>query len=439
MGTNILQKKHSMPKVFELGDINPEFKNKIFTIADEVLKILKELSLENKSEITSSQIAERMFWKESLTGLLNDIKAITSDDKIESASLKSLSNVLLDKFTELMPQYMTKKLNDLKDALHNSELAGSPEEWIDLPLEVVKNYIDSISTRNTELENFLSISMERLSGTDECMSKELSLQKQRYHEDIIFEKSIESNIDELKQRILNDPNDLRNIKKEIINKLEGLNIRMEGKRMQNIQYIKETEKTLDVLNRRMSEIKREAGEIQRKSKRTEYEATHDALTGVHNRKSFEKKMREILSDVRRYGIAASLMICDIDLFMKLNDRCGHKVGDLGLRTLASIIKNRMRTNDFITRFGGEEFAIILPHTDLEGALIAGDRLRAYIDRVDFTYMDDDLPMTVSIGISSFRKKDRMKSVIKRAEQALLLAKNSGRNAVKTEEDNAVVK
>ena len=75
---------------------------------------------------------------------------------------------------------------------------------------------------------------------------------------------------------------------------------------------------------------------------------------------------------------------------------------------------------------------------IEGAFIAGDRLRKYIDQVEFTYMEDDLPMTVSIGISSFRKKDRMKSVIGRAEQALLLAKQSGRNTVKTEDDNAVV-
>ncbi len=437
MGNNNPYMKKTMPKVFEHGDVSPEFEKKVFTIADEVLKILKELSLENKSEITSSQIAERMFWKESLTELLNDIHAITEDDKIEKESLKDLSNVLLDKFTDLMPHYVAKKLTDLKDDLHNSEKSGAPEEWIDSPLGVVKNYIDSIATRNTELEGFLNVSMEKLSGTDECMSKELSMQKQRYHDDIVFEKSIESNIDEIKQAILNDVDDMRNVKNIVMNKLDEIYNRMDEKRMQNIQYIKETEKTVNALHQRMSEIKRDAVEIQRKSKRADYEATHDALTGLHNRKAFEKKMKEILADVSRYGIKATLLICDIDLFMKINDRCGHKVGDLGLRTLASIINNRMRTNDFITRFGGEEFAIILPHTDIEGAFIAADRLREYIDGVDFTYMNEELPLTVSIGISSFRKKDSIKSVIRRAEQALLLAKKSGRNTVKTEDDVTV--
>jgi len=432
-------KNQEMPKVFELGDVNPEFENKVFTIADEVLKILKELSLENKSEITSSQIAERMFWKESLTELLNDIHAITEDDKVEKDSHKNLSNVLLDKFTDLMPHYVTKKLNSLKDAIHKSDVTASPEEWIDSPIKLVKNYIDSISTRNTELESFLNISMEKLSGTDECMTRELSLQKDRYHEDIVFEKSIETNIDDIKQQLLNDSDSLLNVKKVVIKRLDEINSRMEEKRLQNVLHIKETEKTLDALNQRMSEIKRDAVEIKRKSKRADYEATHDALTGVHNRKSFEKKMKEILSDVSRYGIKVTLLICDIDLFMKINDKCGHKVGDLGLRTLASIIKDRMRTNDFITRFGGEEFAIILPHTDIEGAFIAADRLREYIDGVDFTYMDEELPLTVSIGISSFRKKDSVKAVIRRAEQALLLAKKSGRNTVKSEDHTSVVK
>ena len=154
MGKNVMYKKVNTQKVVELGDINPDFENKIFTIADEVLSILKELSLDNKSEITSSQIAERMFWKESLTDLLNDIHAITEENKNESDSLKDLSNVLLDKFTELVPHYMNRKLYELKDALHNSELTGEPEDWIDGPIKAVKNYIDSISTETTNLRIF---------------------------------------------------------------------------------------------------------------------------------------------------------------------------------------------------------------------------------------------------------------------------------------------
>ena len=436
MGKNVMYKKVNTQKVVELGDINPEFENKIFTIADEVLNILKELSLDNQSEITSSQIAERMFWKESLTDLLNDIHAITEENKNESDSLKDLSNVLLDKFTELVPHYMNKKLYELKDALHNSELTGEPEDWIDGPIKAVKNYIDSISTRNTELEDFLNKTTDRLAASDECISEELTAQKQRYHEDIVFEKGITSNIDKIKQHI-NGLYDQENIKSVIFENLDIIHARVEEKRIKNMQYIKDTEKTIEAMNTHLSEIKREAGEITRKSKKENYEANHDTLTSAHNLKAFDKKMKDIFADVTRYNIKASLMICDIDLFKKINARCGHKVGDLGLRTIASIIMDRMRSNDFVARYGGEEFAVILPHTDLNEALMAGERLREYIDRVNFTYMEEVLPLTVSIGISCFRKTDSLESVIKRAESALIMAKKSGRNKVVTEDEAAV--
>ena len=203
-----------------------------------------------------------------------------------------------------------------------------------------------------------------------------------------------------------------------------------------MQHIKETEKSLEEMNTRMSEIKNQADEIRKKSKGIEYEASYDALTGVFNQKAYKKKMHEILADVSRYGIAASLMICDIDFFMNINDKYGHKVGDLALKKLASLLREKMRINDFISRYGGEEFVIILPHTELDNALVAGERLRIYIDDAKFTYKGETIPLTISIGISCFRKDDDIDSIFKRAESALLIAKKSGRNSVKTEEETS---
>jgi diguanylate cyclase len=418
-----------------MGEVSPEFEKKVFTIADEVLKILKELSLENKTKINSKQIAERMFWKDSLKDLLNDIHAITEDDGIESDFLKELSNMLLDKFSELIPVYMASRLGELKDALHNKTMDGGSTEWIDSPIGVVKTYIDSISTRNSELENFLNQTTEYISSTEENTARELTLQQHRISDDIAFEKNIAANINDIKQD-LNGSGDLNNIKAVLIKKIEDIYSRIEIKRIQDVQQSKETEKTLEELNARMSEIKRDADEIWRKSKSTEYEASHDTLTGVNNRKAYKKKMEEILADVNRYNVSASLMVCDIDLFMNINDKWGHKVGDLALRRLATLIKERMRTNDFIARYGGEEFAIILPHTDLEEALKAGERLRVYVDRAHFSYKDETIPLTISVGVSSFRRDDKIDAVFERADNALRQVKRSGRNKVKTEEKTA---
>jgi diguanylate cyclase len=418
--------------VSNLGEVSPEFEHKVFTVADEILKILKELSLENKQNIDSKQIAERMFCKDSLKGLLNDIQAITEEDELESGYLKELSTMLLDKFTELIPAYLASQLGVLKDDLHNKTLDGGSKEWLESPIEVVKNYIDSISNRNNELEDFLNKTTEHMSSSEENLSKGLSFQQRRLNEDIVFENSIFSHIDEIKNDVSGSDN-MGDIKLTLMSKIENICKNIEQKRKQDMQHLMETKQTFEEMSRRMTEITREADEIRKKSKEIEYKASHDALTGVNNRKMYMTKMSEILSDVSRYDMAASLVICDIDFFMKINKKWGHKLGDLALKKIAIHIRDMMRTNDFISRYEKDVFAIILPHTGLEGAVLAGERLRAFVDNTKFTYKGENIPLTISVGISGCRKDDDINSVFERANRALRIAKESGRNRMESEE------
>jgi len=421
-----------MPKELHLLDVSPKFEQKVFTIADEVFKILKELSRENKTEIKSDQIAERMFYKDSLKGLLDDIHAITEDEGLESKRLTELSNLLLDKFSELIPAYVATKMGNLKEALHNKTLGADSKDWIDSPMEVVKDYIDLISVRNNELEDFLNNTIDHMSGAEDTMARELALQKRKINIDNEFKNSFTSQMDILRKDITGSDN-LNDIKSILIKKLEDISTSVALKSTQDMEQMLETGRTLKEMNTRISKIKRGADEIQRKSKGKEYEASHDALTGVYNRKAYEKKMKELLADVSRYGITASLMVCDIDYFVKINDRFGHKVGDLALKKLSQLIKERMRINDFVARYENDVFVIILPHTEIEGGSVAGERLRAYIDSAVFGYKGEKIPLTISIGISCLRKDDDINTAFKRAHTALCRAKNSGRNIMKTEE------
>ncbi len=422
-----------IPQDIVFGDVSNEFKDKVLTIADEVFTILKELSVENKKDIDSKQIAERMFGQESLKGLLSDIQAITEEEAIDCGCRDQISKIMMDKFTLLIPAYMAKKLGQIKETLHANNIDKDSEDWMDPALEIVKEYIDTISTRNNELEDFMEKTMDHITSSEDNMSKGLTVQRQRLKDDIVFEDNISLDIDEIKQDI-DESSDLQDIKLIVMKKIDEMHRRIELKRTDDMVHIKDTEKTLDEMNTRMNAIKREADEIKRKTKRIAYEANHDALTGVHNRKAYEKKMNEILADVSRYEMSASLMICDIDFFMNINNKWGHKLGDLALRKMTVHIKDRMRVNDFIARFIGDVFVIILPHTDIEGARIAGERLRAYIDKAEFVYKGDTVPLTISIGVSCFRKKDSTANIFERADRAMLLAKKSGRNCVQTEEE-----
>ncbi len=418
------------------------FEEKVYFIAAEVLDILKELSRENQKQINSKAIAERMFHKESVKSALlnsnnngsnNTSPANKEDKEKELAFLKDLADNMLDKFSEIVPSNMVENLRNLKEIFKDHSVFKNSSDWLDSPIGVIKKYIDSLAARNVELEEFLKQTMEHLAAIEAPLTNELSSQQQKFKEDRDFENNISEYMNMMQQDCKNSTN-FDSLKTAFLSKIENINKGIEKKREQDMQRLKETEKTLEEMGKRMNEIKNEADEIRKKSEEMEVQAYHDTLTGLHNRKAYDEKMEEILAHVQRYNIPASLMICDIDFFKKINDNHGHKVGDLALKKLADLLKERLRKNDFIARYGGEEFVIILPHTDLKGAVLAGEGLRAYIDQSVFSYKNQKIPLTISAGISFFKKKDNISTVFERADSALYLAKKTGRNRVKTEDD-----
>jgi len=422
-----------MTEQFNLNDSEQDFEEKVSVIADEVLNILKELHQENKQQISSKLIADKMVWKSSVKDLFTGNDKTKGSDCIDSESLQEISDALLNKLKDLLPTSMTASLNELKDDLHNNSENRASQEWLESPINIIKKHINSITKRNKELEDFMVVAMQHLSETEKHFSSELSSHHEKFSEDRIFEERISENMNMMTEDI-NLSGDVHSIKSALMNKIENINTRISDKREQDMNKLKETEKTLEDMSARLSEIKEEADEIRKRSQEIEFEAVTDALTGLHNRKGYDEKLAETIAHVNRYHIKSSFIICDIDFFKQINDNFGHKVGDLALKKLASLLKERLRSNDFIARFGGEEFAIILPHTDLEGATMAGNGLREFIDKAAFSYQGNQIPLTISIGISEFRKDDDQSSVFERADNALYLAKNSGRNTVKTELD-----
>lgn len=420
-----------MIKEFNLTDLDTNFEEKVYAIADEVLNILKELSQENKNQINSKAIAEKMFWKDSVKNILS----VNNNPATEQNVLKNLSNSLLDKLTELMPSSLTLELGNLKKRLHTDEIIGGSQAWLESPVQIIKKYIDSLTVQNRELKDFMQQTIEHLAETEGHVANELSLQKTKFKDDKNFEVNIFNNLDNIKQEC-SIHGDLGGIKLAVISKIDSINKEFERKKLQDIQRYKETEKNLEEMNKRMLEIKRDADDIRRKSQEIEFESFHDSLTGLYNRRAYDEKIIETIACLERYNVPASFIICDIDHFKKINDTLGHKVGDLALKKLGSLLKQRLRINDFVSRYGGEEFAIILPHTDLEGAIKAAEGIRSFIDKSNFSYKNQQIPLTISAGVSAFRIKESGSAVFERADNALYLAKKSGRNQVRNENDIA---
>ncbi|MGB7815715.1 MAG: GGDEF domain-containing protein [Methylotenera sp.] len=160
----------------------------------------------------------------------------------------------------------------------------------------------------------------------------------------------------------------------------------------------------------------------------------DQLTGVLNRRGLDEAMVREISRAKRGGGQLSVALLDIDNFKRLNDTYGHHVGDTALQHLAKTIKETIRPTDVVSRFGGEEFVILLPDTDLSQAVMTIQRLQRALTKQFFMGNNDRLLITFSAGVALLRKDEEEASVLHRADQSMYLAKKTGKNRVMTERD-----
>ncbi len=160
-------------------------------------------------------------------------------------------------------------------------------------------------------------------------------------------------------------------------------------------------------------------------------ADFDGLTRIHNRQSFDRRLREEVARHKRYPQPISLLMLDLDHFKRINDTFGHEAGDMVLREIGRVMGENLRETDFAARYGGEEFVVILPHTDEEHAQATAQRLRAAICGTIFHFHGQTFQVTVSIGVSSIdaASLDLGADLVRQADQALYTAKRNGRNMV----------
>jgi diguanylate cyclase (GGDEF)-like protein len=200
---------------------------------------------------------------------------------------------------------------------------------------------------------------------------------------------------------------------------------------------------MPILTARMEALLRSSELVRRLEVQTELLsklAAFDDLTGVYNRRSMFHHLEAELSRCRRYGRSISVLMVDIDHFKRVNDEHGHLIGDQALRFVSTTLQNELRSMDFLCRYGGEEFCAILPETNRPGAARAGERLRSAIERIGFKHERIRLPLTVSVGASSWTANEgtEIPDLLQRADGALLEAKRSGRNKVQLASEDLVV-
>ncbi|MEM6383705.1 MAG: GGDEF domain-containing protein [Pseudomonadota bacterium] len=202
-----------------------------------------------------------------------------------------------------------------------------------------------------------------------------------------------------------------------------------------IEKTDEAEKLNRSMSNKLLESEQEIATLKEALESVRYEAMTDQLTGIGNRKRFDRAIEEAITNFAATGEAFGLMVADIDHFKKFNDTHGHQTGDQVLRLVASTLKALVETRGIACRYGGEEFTVILPGASLAETSALAEEIRKAVMGKELVKRSTGETLgrvTISIGVAESRANDTIPAIIERADECLYAAKNAGRNRVITE-------
>ena len=204
-----------------------------------------------------------------------------------------------------------------------------------------------------------------------------------------------------------------------------------------VQQLRDIQSSGEDFHQRLDESHYEIKQLRERLQQAEAESKHDFLTGVYNRRALDEALLIETEQAERYIKDLSILMIDIDHFKPFNDKWGHQMGDEVLKAVSKAITKSIRGKDFVARFGGEEFTVLLPETPVSGARVVAENIRKTIANAKLQRKgshEDIGRITVSIGAARYRigENDTVPYLLKRADEALYAAKDAGRNRVVSE-------
>ena len=319
------------------------------------------------------------------------------------------------------------------DHLERDNLSYIPENY-----ELLYSYYEGL---NANLNHAVDKHTEKNKKLDEQSCKEIYQQflNNKSNDEVIRQtgervyetvKSISDRVQEAKHATSKYSDELEKASSQIESEKDSAKLRFMIKSvMSETQQVLERNANLEQELDRSTEV---MFSLQKDLEHVRQEAITDSLTDIPNRRAFYHAYETISEQSKKLGTGFTLMMIDIDNFKKFNDDFGHQVGDQVLRLVAKTLKDGIRGKDFVCRYGGEEFAVLLPDTPLSAGVAVGNNLRKTVATKDVVNKSTGsilAQITLSAGVAESSKNESMDDLIERADAALYAAKNNGRNQV----------
>lgn len=339
----------------------------------------------------------------------------------------STQEVLLQLLERLeFPEEASEVLDKLRHELEQETVQGPWDPIIIKIADLILGIKQKVQEEKKDTEQFLQLLTQRLTEVDDYLQGAESdrmdslVSGQELDEVVKAQvKSIESSVQSV--------HEIDQLKHIISKRLEEIGEHLESFRVNELSRNELAEKRIQTLNERLQMMEQETTELRRRIRKEREQALRDGLTGIYNRLAYDERVDEEYSRWKRFREPVSLVLLDIDYFKKINDSYGHLAGDKALKTIANVIKRKIRETDFFARYGGEEFVIIMPGANADDAHSVADKLRNEVKHCGFHYRDERVEISFSAGIAAFQKEETVVQTLERADQALYKAKQAGRD------------
>lgn len=296
--------------------------------------------------------------------------------------------------------------------------------------DLINDSCDHLHQERSDLEEFLRSLTERLQDIDQHIQKVDKTRTLSTHSNADIQQSITAEVDNMRTSV-ETAKDLVTLKGVVTQSLDTIAVNM-GNLIHAEEIRKEQDRTLTAqLTQRMLKLQDEADELRENVSRERRQAIRDPLTDLPNRLAYNERAKQEFARWKRYQTPLSMAVIDVDLFKHINDKFGHQAGDKALKLVGGILVKKLREADFVARYGGDEFVVLMPETTVESAEIVAAKLVSGVAESGFHFHGKPVSLTLSIGISALIENDTLESLFARADAALYSAKEAGRNCART--------
>jgi len=278
----------------------------------------------------------------------------------------------------------------------------------------------------SEFQLYLRRLNERLAAFQTGLQRVHDQRQDGQTQERAFGDALRGQVNELQSEV-QEATDLDSLKLSLDSRLEGLLTSLVEQQSQRETREQEASERLSALTERVAGMEREAQQYRGHLEEQRQKALCDPLTGLPNRAAWSERLELEVARWQRHGGDLLLAVLDVDLFKRINDGYGHLAGDKVLKIIASELQRRLRKTDFIARFGGEEFVMLLGATPVAGGVTLIEQLRAAVAACPFHFKGERVVITLSAGLAAFAPGEDADTVFERADQALYRAKRAGRD------------